>query len=43
MVARTVATDLYAAGARAETRPARWNLADARTTSDGGTDSQAYA
>ena len=27
----------------AETRPARWNLVDARTTSDGGTDGQAYA
>ena len=30
-------------GSPAETRPARWNLVDARTTSDGGTDGQAYA
>ena len=29
-------------GSPAETRPARWNLVDARTTSDGGTDGQAY-
>ena len=30
-------------GSPAETRLARWNLVDARTTSDGGTDGQAYA
>ena len=36
-------TDRELLGSPTVSRPARWNLVGARTTSDGGTDGQAYA